>query len=50
MLRKFVSIFGGDPNKKEIEKLGEVVELVNALEQEIEALSDDGLRQKNSLI
>jgi len=46
MLRKFVSIFGGDPNKKEIEKLGEVVELVNALEQEIEALSDDGLRQK----
>jgi preprotein translocase subunit SecA len=46
MLRKFVNIFGGDPNKREIEKLGEVVELVNELENEIEALSDDGLRQK----
>ena len=46
MLNKFVSIFGGDPNKKEIEKLEEVVELVNAFEQEIEALTDDELRQK----
>ena len=46
MLKKFVSIFGGDPNKKEIEKLGEVVEFVNALEKEIEALSDEELRQK----
>ncbi len=46
MLRKFVSIFGGDPNKKEIEKLGEVVALVNALEAEYEALSDAELQQK----
>ena len=49
MLRKFVSIFGGDPNKKEIDKLGEVVELVNALEAEYETLSDDELRQKTTL-
>jgi preprotein translocase subunit SecA len=49
MLKKFVSIFGGDPNKKEIEKLGEVVDLVNDLEAEYEALSDDELRQKTQL-
>jgi preprotein translocase subunit SecA len=49
MLRKFVSIFGGDPNKKEIDKLGEVVELVNELEAEYEALSDDELRHKTAL-
>ena len=45
MLKKFVSIFGGDPNKKEIDKLGEVVDLVNALESEYESLGDDELRQ-----
>ncbi|MFH2038535.1 MAG: preprotein translocase subunit SecA, partial [Chloroflexota bacterium] len=49
MLRKFVSIFGGDPNKKEIEKLGEVVELINALEAEYEALSDAELQLKTVL-
>jgi len=49
MLRKFVNIFGGDPNKKEIEKLGEVVAQVNALEAEFEALSDAELQQKTVL-
>jgi preprotein translocase subunit SecA len=49
MLRKFVNIFGGDPNKKEIDKLGEVVAQVNALEAEYEALSDAELQNKTVL-
>lgn len=49
MLRKFVKLFGGDPNKKEIDKLGEVVAQVNALEAEFEALSDVDLKNKTVL-
>ncbi len=44
MLKKFVRVFGGDPNKKEIEKLARVAEEVNALEERFEALSDEALR------
>jgi preprotein translocase subunit SecA len=46
MLQKFVKVFGGDPNKREIEKTTEIVEQVNALETEFEALSDEALRLK----
>ena len=46
MLQKFVKTFGGDPNKREVEKVSEVVEQVNALEAEYEALSDEALRLK----
>src|SRR5260221_120928 len=46
MLKSFVKIFGGDPNKKIIEQLSGVVEEINALEPEFEALSDDALRAK----
>ena len=46
MLQNFVKVFGGDPNKREIEKLGELVEVINGLEQEFEALSDEKLRAK----
>jgi len=46
MLRKFVKLFGGDPNKKEIEKLGEMVARINAMEAEYEALSDSELQHK----
>src|SRR5512139_1958935 len=48
MLRNFVKLFGGDPTKKTVEKLGELVEQVNALEPEFEALSDDALRAKTA--
>ncbi len=46
MLQKFIKIIGGDPHKKEIDRLSEIVRQVNALETEFEALSDDGLRAK----
>ena len=44
MLKKFVNVFGGDPNKKELELLGELAAEVNALEAEYEALSDADLK------
>jgi preprotein translocase subunit SecA len=46
MLQKFVKTFGGDPNKREIEKTTDLVEQINTLEPDFEALSDEGLRQK----
>jgi preprotein translocase subunit SecA len=46
MLKNFVKIFGGDPNKKTIEQLSGVVLQINALEPQFEALSDDALRAK----
>ncbi len=46
MLEKFVKTFGGNPNKREIEKISDVVDQVNALEAEFETLSDEALRAK----
>ncbi|GAB4504666.1 MAG: hypothetical protein Fur0043_16600 [Anaerolineales bacterium] len=46
MLQKFVKLFGGDPNKREIEKLSQLVEVINAFEPEMEALSDEALRAR----
>jgi len=46
MLQNFVKLFGGDPNKREIEKLSEVVEVINGLEPQFEALSNEELRAK----
>ena len=46
MLKNFVKLFGGDPTKKTVEKLGELAEQINALEAEFEALSDEALRAK----
>ena len=46
MLQKFVTLFGGDPNKREIEKIAGFVEQINALEAQYEALSDEVLRAK----
>ena len=46
MLTKIARILGGDPNKKEIEKLSQIVERINDLEAEYEALSADALRAK----
>jgi preprotein translocase subunit SecA len=48
MLRKFVTIFGGDPNKRELEKYSAVIEQVNVLEKSYEALSDEALRAKTA--
>ena len=46
MLQKFVSVFGGDPNKRTVEKLAPFVDEINVLEPEFEKLSDDALRAK----
>ncbi len=46
MLKKFVNIFGGDPNKKRIAELAEIVAEINALEPAFEKLSDAELRAK----
>ena len=46
MLKKFVSIFGGDPNQKRIDELAEMAAEVNVLEPAFEALSDAELRAK----
>ncbi|MFA5873991.1 MAG: hypothetical protein WC832_08490, partial [Anaerolineales bacterium] len=46
MLQKFVKTFGGDPNRREIEKTTDFVEQINALEPDFEALSDEALRLK----
>src|SRR6266498_2947607 len=46
MLKNFVKIFGGDPNKKTIEQFRSIAEQVNSLEPEFEALSDEALRAK----
>jgi preprotein translocase subunit SecA len=46
MLKNFVKIFGGDPNKKTIEQFGGIAERINALEPQFEALSDEALRAK----
>jgi preprotein translocase subunit SecA len=46
MLQKFVKTFGGDPNKREIEKTTDIVAQVNDLEKDFEALSDEALKAK----
>jgi preprotein translocase subunit SecA len=48
MLKKFVTIFGGDPNKKAIDKSNEIVNQINSLEAGFEALSDEALLAKTT--
>ena len=47
MLKNFVKFFGGDPNKKVIEQLSEVVRQINGLESQFEALTDEQLHAKS---
>jgi preprotein translocase subunit SecA len=46
MLKNFVKIFGGDPNKKTIEQYSGIAREINSLEPKFEALSDDELRRQ----
>lgn len=48
MLKNFVRIFGGDPNKRELDKISVIVDQINELEKTFEALSDDALRAKTA--
>ncbi|HEX9838626.1 MAG TPA: hypothetical protein VGA72_04735, partial [Anaerolineales bacterium] len=46
MLKNFVKIFGGDPNRKTIEQLSGIAEKINSLESQFEKLNDEALRGK----
>jgi preprotein translocase subunit SecA len=46
MLSKFVRLVGGDPNKREIDRLSEIVDQINEFEPEFEQLNDEALRAK----
>jgi len=46
MFKNILKVLGGDPDKKEIERLSLLVEQINALEGSYEALSDEALRAK----
>ncbi len=46
MLPKILTALSGNPNKREIEKLIEVADQINALEPDFEKLSDEALRAK----
>ncbi len=46
MLKKFVRIFGGDPNKREIEKYSDLVDEINNLEADFEKLTLEELKGK----
>ena len=46
MLKKFIRIIGGDPNKKEVDRSSLIVDQINDLEPEYEALSDEQLAAK----
>jgi preprotein translocase subunit SecA len=44
MLQKIAKILGGDPNRREVERLAAIVEQINKLEPKYEQLSDDELQ------
>jgi preprotein translocase subunit SecA len=48
MLKNFVKLVGGDPNKRSVEAYSAVVEQINSLETEYEALSDEALQGKTA--
>ncbi len=46
MFQNIVKVLGGDPHKREIQKMAPVLEQINLLENEFEALSREALRNK----
>ena len=46
MLKKFVTLLGGDPNKRAIGRSNEIVDLINSLEAQFEELSAEALLAK----
>ncbi len=46
VLNKIASVFGGDPHKREVDRLSQVVEKINAFEEAYESLSTEALRAK----
>ena len=47
MLKNFVKLVGGNPNKKSVEAYTEMVSHINSLESGMEALSDEALANKS---
>ncbi|HWQ84293.1 MAG TPA: hypothetical protein VN363_06990, partial [Anaerolineales bacterium] len=48
MLKRFVRIFGGNPNQRTIDKFTEIVDEINSLESATEALSREELTHKTA--
>jgi preprotein translocase subunit SecA len=48
MFKKIVNFLGGDPDKREISRMAQRVEAINALEAEYEKLSNDALTAKTA--
>ncbi len=48
VLNKLVSVFGGDPHKREVDKLSLIVDGVNSYEEEYESLSAEALKAKTA--
>lgn len=46
MFKKIAKVFGGDPHQRKIEDLKEIVDQINALEPDYQALSDESLAAK----
>ncbi|NTU75949.1 MAG: hypothetical protein HGA86_07490, partial [Anaerolineaceae bacterium] len=46
-MKNIVKLLGGDPHRREIERLSKIVETINALESSLESLSDEALRAKS---
>jgi len=46
MFNKIAKVLGMDPNKREVDRLSQIVAEVNQLEAEFEQLSDEALRAK----
>ncbi len=48
MFTNIIRVLGGDPNRKAIERIIDVVEQINALEPDFESLSDEALLEKST--
>jgi len=46
MFQNIVKVLGGDPHKKEVQKMGPILDRINGLEDEYEKLDDVALRAK----
>jgi preprotein translocase subunit SecA len=48
MFQNIIRVLGGDPNKKEIDRMVLIVDEINALETAYEKLTDEGLKSKTA--
>ncbi|HEY9075249.1 MAG TPA: hypothetical protein VIO61_01810 [Anaerolineaceae bacterium] len=46
MFKKIIQVLGGDPHKREVDRSSRIVDEINSMEKQYEALSDDALRAK----